>query len=121
MRPEIYSFRVRWSSEDEAYIATAVEWPLLAAHGETPEDAMREIHAAVEGAIELCREDNHELPAPLASKSYSGKFLIRISEDLHRELAILAAAEGVSLNHMVTELLAGGKATHRVASELVSA
>ncbi len=121
MHSEIYSYRVRWSVEDEAYIATAVEWPDLAAHGDTPEEALREIRSAVEGAIEFTLEDGEKLPPPLADKKYSGKFVIRVSEDLHRDLAILAAAEGVSLNHMVTELLAGGRATHRVSKELVSA
>jgi predicted HicB family RNase H-like nuclease len=48
-------------------------------------------------------ESNEELvPEPLAEKTYSGKFQVRITPELHRKLAIEAAEEKVSLNRYVS-------------------
>lgn len=38
----------------------------------------------------------------------SGKFLIRMPSGLHAQLVATAAEQGVSLNHLVVTLLAGG-------------
>jgi predicted HicB family RNase H-like nuclease len=51
--------------------------------------------------------DNGEnVPEPLASKKYSGKFQVRVTADTHRALAIKAAERNVSLNRLVSESLA---------------
>lgn len=39
---------------------------------------------------------------------HSGRLLVRMPPALHAELARRAAAQGVSLNHLVVALLAGG-------------
>ena len=52
-------------------------------------------------------EANGEIiPEPLADKSYSGKFQVRITPELHRKLAMEAAEERVSLNRYVSHKLA---------------
>ena len=47
-----------------------------------------------------------EVPIPLGSRSYSGKFNVRTSPSLHRRLVIAAKAEGISLNALVNQKLA---------------
>ena len=42
------------------------------------------------------------VPDPLATRNYSGRFMVRIPPEVHRELAIKAAEEGVSLNRLVS-------------------
>ena len=50
---------------------------------------------------------NHEPPPePMADRSYSGKFMVRVPPETHRALAIRAAEEGVSLNRLVSARLA---------------
>lgn len=44
----------------------------------------------------------------MPKKTYSGKFVARVGPDLHAHLASLAAEKGVSLNHLIVQLLAGG-------------
>jgi predicted HicB family RNase H-like nuclease len=39
-------------------------------------------------------EEGEDIPQPLAERSYSGKFNVRVGESLHRQLAISAAEEG---------------------------
>ena len=46
-----------------------------------------------------------KVPDPIASKPYSGKFMVRIPPDVHRKLALQAAESGVSLNRIASSKL----------------
>jgi predicted RNase H-like HicB family nuclease len=52
-----YEIRIRYSADkgDECFIAQVVEWPGVMAHGETREEALRQIQLALEGALALQR------------------------------------------------------------------
>ena len=54
-----------------------------------------ELCQAVEEWIAIHETDGTPLPAPTAGKDYSGKFVVRVGKDLHRELAVNALREGV--------------------------
>lgn len=41
-------------------------------------------------------------------EDFSGRFNLRLPKSLHRNLALTARAEGVSLNQLATALIAGG-------------
>ncbi len=49
MKNEIkkYTYRIEWSGEDNCHVAGCLEFPSLAAHGNTLEDALREIEYVV--------------------------------------------------------------------------
>jgi predicted HicB family RNase H-like nuclease len=46
------------------------------------------------------------IPIPLAEKHYSGEFRVRVPPEVHRDLAIQAAEQRVSLNRLVSAKLA---------------
>ena len=46
-------------------------------------------------------------PEPLADRTYSGRFVVRVPPETHRDLATKMAEEGVSLNRLVSARLAG--------------
>jgi predicted HicB family RNase H-like nuclease len=50
--------------------------------------------------LEMCEEDGVE-----PRKEYSGKFNLRVSSNLHAEIATRAAASGKSLNQWVADVL----------------
>ena len=50
-------------------------------------------------------ENRH--PNPLSDRTYSGRFVVRVPPETHRDLVIKAAEEGVSLNRLVSARLAG--------------
>jgi hypothetical protein len=50
--------------------------------------------------------DGNEAPSPEAGTRHSGKLLVRMPATLHDELARVAQAEGVSLNQLITGVLA---------------
>lgn len=108
-----YQYSVAWSGEDEAFIGRVAEWPGLAAHGDSEDAAIDEIQSVVRFAIEDCKEQGEAFPEPFSLKEFSGRFSVRLSEELHRSLAVIAAMQDVSLNHLLVETLASVAATHR--------
>jgi predicted RNase H-like HicB family nuclease len=64
--PREYEIRIWYSAVpgDDCFIAQVVEWPSLMAHGETREDAAREIQVALDGALQVAAEQGITPPAP---------------------------------------------------------
>jgi predicted RNase H-like HicB family nuclease len=106
-----YSQHVAWSAEDEMYVATCPELEGLSALAESEEAAVRELKTAMALVIEDMLAQGEPLPAPYTHASHSGQFRVRIPRTLHGRLVQLASREGVSLNSLVTTLLAEGSAT----------
>jgi predicted HicB family RNase H-like nuclease len=102
---ELYNYSVRWSEEDGVFVGRVAEFPSLAAHGPTLEAALREIKFVVSDVIADLAESGEPIPEPFSKRRFSGKFVVRVPEALHRELAIRASGEGVSLNQLVNSKL----------------
>jgi predicted HicB family RNase H-like nuclease len=98
---EKYTYRLEWSEEDNLHIARCLEFPSLAAHGSTAEGAFKEIEKVVEEAIAWMREENEEIPEPFGLKKYKGNLTLRVPTEVHRQLAIKSAEEGVSVNQYI--------------------
>ncbi|MBB6482682.1 type II toxin-antitoxin system HicB family antitoxin [Spirochaeta isovalerica] len=96
-----YTYRVEWSEEDNTHIAKCLEFPSLMAHGDTSSDALKEIEDVVTEAIEWMREDGEEIPEPFGLKKYKGNLTLRVPPELHKNLAIKSAEEGISINKYI--------------------
>ena len=101
-----YTFRTQWSEEDQVHISHCLEFPSLSAHGDSPEAALNEIQIVVSESIKWMKSEKEEVPEPLGSKAFSGKYPLRITPELHRELAMRAAEQKVSLNQYIQIKLA---------------
>lgn len=104
--PDRYTYREEWSEEDDAWIARCLEFPSLAAHGPSPEAALAEIRSVVASVVEDLMASGEEVPEPFGTRTYSGKLVLRLPSNIHREAAIRAAEEGVSLNQYLLSKLA---------------
>ena len=102
---EEYTFSVVWSDDDKAFIGRVVEFPSLAAHGDTQEKALVEIRTVVEFVLEDLAAENEDVPVPLSRKNFSGKLNVRMPKSLHRQLAAESEREGVSLNNWINTKL----------------
>ncbi len=58
-----YSYMVKYSLEDEAYLAKCIELGIMA-HGDSQEEAIKEIKEAVKVHLLMLLEDNDEIPEP---------------------------------------------------------
>ena len=101
-----YRIVVRWSDEDSAYIAEVPELPGCMEDGPSPEAAIKEAKKAVRLWIEVAKKEKREIPRPIDRRRYSGKFLVRVPPELHRELDFEAKSQKVSLNRLIAHKLA---------------
>lgn len=100
-----YTYRVTWSVEDDEYVATCLELPSMSWLASTQEDALHGLRDAITEVVDDLKTSGEPVPDPLSSRSYSGKFNLRVGEQLHRKLAIEAAEENLSLNQYVVRRL----------------
>ncbi|MBX9928486.1 MAG: toxin-antitoxin system HicB family antitoxin [Gemmatimonadaceae bacterium] len=107
-----YSFRVVWSDEDQAFVATCPEFDGVSGLAESPGDALVEAQAALRLMVETYQVEGWPLPSAESLQEYSGQFRLRVPRSLHARLAQLAADEGVSLNSFAVSLLSCGLGEH---------
>ena len=58
--------------------------------------------------LEAALEEHITIPEPTHKEDYSGRFNLRLPKSLHKELAMTAKEEGVSLNQLAAILIAKG-------------
>lgn len=100
-----YTYRVTWSEEDGEHVGLCVEFPSLSWLEKTPEKALQGIRRLVKECVADMRKSHEVAPEPIATKAFSGKFMVRIPPQTHRTLAIQAAESGISLNRLVSSKL----------------
>jgi predicted HicB family RNase H-like nuclease len=100
LKNDRYTYRVIWSEDDREYVGLCTEFPSLSWLGKTPEAALKGIREVLEGVIKDMRRAGEEIPQPISSRRFSGKFMVRVPPEVHRNLAIQAAEAGVSLNRI---------------------
>ena len=102
-----FTYRITWSAEDGEHLGLCAEFPSLSWLAPTPDEALSGIRNLVNDVLADMQVNGESPPEPLADRTYSGRFMVRVPPEEHRELAIKAAEEGVSLNRLVNARLAG--------------
>ena len=100
-----YTYRVIWSEEDSQCVGLCAEFPSLSWLAPTPEKALQGIRRLVSNVTKDMKANGEPMPAPLSTRRYSGKFMVRVPPEVHRQLAIEAAEEDISLNRLVSSKL----------------
>jgi predicted HicB family RNase H-like nuclease len=100
-----YTYRVTWSEEDDQYVGLCAEFPSLSWLADTQEAALTGIRDTVEQVVQDMRSNGEEVPQPLATRRYSGKFTVRVPPEVHRKLQIQAAESKVSFNRLISAKL----------------
>ena len=100
-----HAISIKWSDEDNGFIASIPGINSLSAFGATREKALSELKIAAEAYFEALEEAGRPLPYPEKIIPYSGQLRLRMPKSLHSTLAGEAEGEGISLNtHIVTLL-----------------
>lgn len=93
--------------EDGDVVARIEELPGCMSHGSSEAEALANVSGLKELWLRDALESNEEIPEPQESEPLpSGKWLQRVPRSLHLQIALLARDEGVSLNQLVTSILA---------------
>ena len=101
-----YTYKVTWSEEDQEFVGLCAEFPSLSYLHKDQNATLKGITDLVKDVVTDMESNEELVPEPLAEKTYSGKFQVRITPESHRKLAIEAAEEKVSLNRYVSYKLA---------------
>ncbi len=90
----------------EACIPQLGRWTLCC-DGDTESEALERLEEVKRSYFTIWLEEGKEIPLP-DTKRYSGRFVLRTSSDLHRQLSEHARESGVSLNAYANQALAAG-------------
>lgn len=101
-----YTYRVSWSEEDGEYVASCIEFPSLSWLAATPESSLSGVRKIVGECVADMQKAGEPVPEPISARSYSGRFMVRVPPQLHKDLALQAAEAGVSLNRLASHKLA---------------
>jgi predicted RNase H-like HicB family nuclease len=86
LKNDRYTYRVTWSEDDNEYVGLCAEFPSLSWLALTPETALKGIRNLVAEVVADMEASGEEVPNPIACRSYSGKFMVRVPPDVHRKL-----------------------------------
>lgn len=87
------------------WVARVVELPHCLIHGDTPEEAIREIEEVKRDWIKSNLERGFKIPEPVLHK-YSGQIRLRMPPSLHKLLSDRAKVEQTSVNQYMVMALA---------------
>jgi len=73
---------------------------LISYEGECIQSLKKDFEGAIDDYLEMCAEERIE-----PEKVYKGKFNVRVSPDLHRQLVLYSASHGQTLNSTVEEAI----------------
>ncbi|CAM2161997.1 HicB family protein [Burkholderia cepacia] len=105
MTQDHFTYRVTWSPEDGEHVGLCAEFPSLSRFDATPEGALAGIRRLVADVVRDLTASGEKVPEPIADRTYSGEFKVRIPPQAHRALVIQAAEQGVSLNRLASAKL----------------
>ena len=96
---------VEWSEEDQCYIGSSPGFIGSCCHGKDETEVYQQLCGIVAEWVDVHQQEGLPMPESFVNKTFSGKFVIRVGQDLHKALAIKAAKTGESLNHLCTNTL----------------
>ena len=96
---------VEWSEEDQCFIGRVPGLAMGGVHGSNEKKVYDMLCDLVDEWVMIHAEDKAPLPAATAGKTYSGKFNLRVGEELHEKLALESLKVGESLNSYCVKAL----------------
>lgn len=100
-----HAISIKWSDEDNSFVATIPGVRALSALGATREEALSELRAAADGYFEALKAAGKPLPLPEKVTPYSGQLRLRMPKSLHALLSQEAEDANISLNTYIVSLL----------------
>lgn len=100
-----HAVSIKWSDEDNGFIAAIPGVQGLGAFGKTREEALSELVIASEAYFESLKKAGRQLPDEEKIIPYSGQIRLRMPKSLHADLSDRAKDEGISLNTYIVTLL----------------
>lgn len=107
-----YKMEIIEDPYEGGYVLSYPELPGALTCGDTIEEVLSLAEDCKRSWFEGCIASHYEIPEPDLYNKYSGQFKLRIPKKLHRDLAIAARKEGISMNQYCLYLLANNNALY---------
>lgn len=103
-----YPFEINPLSVEDGggFLISFTDFSECISDGETVEEAFHNGLDALQETIAALESMGLAIPEPGSGGSYSGKFMQRVPKSIHARLATRAKQEGISMNSLVTAMLA---------------
>ncbi len=99
MRYKDYVARVEYSPEDRCFVGRVLGTrDVIGFHGESVAELERDFRETMEFYFDTCRKEGKEPDRP-----YSGKLVLRLSPELHRQIALASETRGKSINDIILD------------------
>jgi predicted RNase H-like HicB family nuclease len=112
-----YRVILSFDSERKVFMARAPELEHCAGEGPTRAEAIARVEEEIDAQLANMLSHGTQPPRSVDEETFSGELAVKVSRTLHRDLAYQARHEGIELDQLVGELLAGAldgrRATHR--------
>ena len=96
-----YAAHIEYSDEDKCFVGhIAGIRDIIGFHGMSVKSLNTAFEEAVDDYLETCKHAQIE-----PKRAYSGKVMLRISPEMHAEIAMKAKAHGKSLNQWAADVL----------------
>jgi antitoxin HicB len=100
-------YPIEMLKDEGSYVASHPDLPGCVSFGENPNAAVEGLEAIKKLWIKGQLASGNSIPEPSGEEQFSGKFVLRIAKGLHRLADMKARHEGVSLNTLIANILAG--------------
>lgn len=96
-----YHASIEYDAEDEILVGTVFGVrDTLVFHGMSLSELTETFHDCIDTYLQVCAEQGIT-----PDKEYKGSFNVRISPELHRQAALAAEQEGISLNQLIQQAI----------------
>ncbi|MCR5574360.1 MAG: type II toxin-antitoxin system HicB family antitoxin [Bacteroidaceae bacterium] len=97
-----YKGSVEYSKADNCLFGKVLgmSGDLITYEGNTIDELRQDFEAGIDSYLEACEADGIK-----SKKPYSGRFVIRMTSDLHSRIAMMAADKGTTINELINHII----------------
>lgn len=97
-----YKGSVEYSKADNCLFGKeqGMSGDLITYEGNTIDELRQDFEAGIDSYLEACEADGIK-----PKKPYSGRFVIRMTSDLHSRIAMMAADKGITINELINSII----------------
>ncbi len=96
-----YHAKVEYDGQDNIFVGTVIGLnDMLGFHGSSVDELKDSFQNCIENYLQWCEETGKK-----PEKEFKGVFNVRISPDSHREAAMEAAIDGITMNQFVADAI----------------
>ena len=93
-----YHAKIEFDKDDNIFVGQVIGLiDSINFHGESVKELSKAFHNAIDNYLDYCKKANKN-----PEREYKGSFNVRIKPEQHKQVALQAASEGITINQFVS-------------------